>query len=152
MTAYNQFNTLSEHLEEIRENQDQDKWIFMWGNSTYSAKKIYEILMGNQKAPLPMQWIWKTCSLPRHKFFCWLMLNDKINTFELLSRKSFALDSTECVLCKDNLEDRTHLIFYCSLSEGFWWSVGVEWNTDMNIYIMIMEAKQGIIGISSWKF
>lgn len=28
-----------------------------------------------------------TCCLPKHKFFCWLMLHDRVNTCDLLSRK-----------------------------------------------------------------
>lgn len=69
MIAHEQFNILSGQLEAIRDKEELDTWSFMWGNSKYSAKKIYNVLVGNQQAPLPMQWTWKTCFLPRHKFF-----------------------------------------------------------------------------------
>ena len=71
------------------------------------------------------------------------MLNDRINTCDLLTRNSMHLDSTKCVLCNvEDMEDITHLLFSCPFSQGFWWNIGIEWNTDMNIHDMIIDAKQ----------
>ena len=71
------------------------------------------------------------------------MLNDRINTCGLLTRKSMHLDSASCVLCNDeDMEDRTHLLFSCPFSQGFWWNLGIEWNTDMGIHDLIIAAKQ----------
>ena len=71
------------------------------------------------------------------------MLNDRINTCDLLTKKSFHLDCTNCVLCNDEgMEDKTHLLFSCPFSQGFWWNIGIEWNTDMSIHDLIIEAKQ----------
>ena len=54
-----------------RENQHlPDSWKFYWGATRYSNKRIYLELMGNPvDAPKPYQWIWKSCSLPKQKFF-----------------------------------------------------------------------------------
>jgi hypothetical protein len=34
-----------------------------------------------------------------------------------------------------------HLFFECSFSQSFWWAIGFEWNVDMNIHEMIIDAK-----------
>src|SRR3954463_7260054 len=81
--------------------------------------------------------------MPKHKFFCWLLLHDRINTCDLLIRKNMHLDSTQCVLCDDeNNEDRMHLLFSCPFNQRFLWNIGIEWNTDLDIHDMIMEAHQ----------
>ena len=70
------------------------------------------------------------------------MLNDRINTCDLLTMKIFHLESTSCVLCNDEgMEDRTHLLFSCTFNQSFWWDIGIEWNTDMSIHDMIIDAK-----------
>ena len=98
--------------------------------------------MNGEDAAATFKWIWKSYCLPRHKFFCWLMLNDRINTCDLLIRKNMHLDSTVCVLCNnEDIEDRTHLLFTCPFSQGFWWNIGFEWNSDMEINNMIIDAK-----------
>ena len=71
------------------------------------------------------------------------MLNDRINTCDLLTRKNMHPDSTRCVLCNvEDMEDRMHLLFSFPFSQGFWWNIGFEWNTDLNFHDMIIEAQQ----------
>lgn len=98
--AHQQFIQLSNSLDQIRNNQDIDIWKFIWGDYGYNTKKVYKALMSpSYTTPPPITWIWKTCCLPRHKFFCWLMLHDRVNTCDLLTRKKMQLDSTHCSLC-----------------------------------------------------
>ena len=140
--AHQQFHLLSGELNNIRNSDDKDTWTFNWGNNKNITKKIYGYLMNGEDAADTFKWIWKSCCLPRHKFFCWLMLNDRINTCDLLTRKSMHLDSTVCVLCNnEDYEDMTHLLFTCPFSQGFWWNIGFEWNSDMEINNMIIDAK-----------
>ena len=142
IVAHKHLHSLSDQLSNIRDHNGNDKWIFQWGNNIHMTKKIYNFLMGHHDTADPIKWIWKTCCLPRHKFFCWLMLNDIINTCELLTRKSFHLDSSSCVLCNDeDMEDRTHLLFSCTFSQNFWWNIDIEWNTDLHIHDMIYDGK-----------
>jgi hypothetical protein len=35
----------------------------------------------------------------KHKIFFWLLLNDRINTKDLLQRKNYNLDSYTCDMC-----------------------------------------------------
>jgi hypothetical protein len=39
------------------------------------------------------------------------------------------------------MESSMHLYFECSFSQGFWWALGFEWNADLDINTMIMEAR-----------
>ena len=118
--AHQQFHLLSRELYNIKNSEDKDKWSFNWGNNNNITRKIYGHLMKGDDANATFKWIWKTCCLPRHKFFCRLMLNDRINTCDLLIRKNMHLDSTICVLCNsEDYEDMTHLLFTCPFSQGF---------------------------------
>ena len=47
----------------------------------------------NEIAPVLMRWIWKSCVLPKHKFFFWLLLQDRLNTRDPLARKNFTVSS-----------------------------------------------------------
>ena len=143
ITAHQQFHLLSDKLHNIRSNNDKDIWNFNWGNSLSMTKKIYNFLLRNEDVAITFKWIWKSCCFPKYKFFCWLLLHDRINTCDLLTRKNMHLDSTQCVLCDaEDYEDRIHLLFSCPFSQGFWWNIGLEWNTDLNIHDMIIEAHQ----------
>lgn len=120
LIAHQHLHQLAASLDDIKEANQNDSWRFIWGSTTYNTKKIYNYLMGTGTAPKPTQWIWKSCCMPRHKFFCWLMLQDRINMCDLLTRKQFQLDNTICTLCQDQpMEDRMHLFFNCPFSQGF---------------------------------
>jgi hypothetical protein len=57
-----------------------------------------------------------TCTM-RTKFFCWLLLVDRLNTkFMLLQRNQLHDQENKCVLCQDEIdEDIDHLFFQCGL-------------------------------------
>jgi hypothetical protein len=47
------------------------------------------------------------------------------------------------VMCEDEApENMMHRFFQCDFSHNFWWRIGEEWNTELNIIEMIMEVKQ----------
>jgi hypothetical protein len=39
------------------------------------------------------------------------------------------------------MENLPHLFFQCDFNQRFWWALGVEWNTDLDIYNMINDDK-----------
>ena len=90
-----------------------------------------------------MRWIWKSCVLPKHKIFFWLLLQDRLNTRDLLATKNFIIESYHCILCSDGgSEDYRHLFFDCDFSRNFWWKLNIEWNADLDLLLMLMEAKR----------
>ena len=58
-------------------------------------------LAPSESAPASMRWIWKSFTLPQYKFFFSLLLQDMLNTRDLLARKKFHVESNDCVLCED---------------------------------------------------
>ena len=141
VVAHNQLMELQGELNSIQITDDKDTWKFLWGDTKYNTKKVYNALIGSYPTHKTILDIWKTCCVPRQKFFAWLLLYDRLNTKELMKRKNFYVEFQDCVLC-DTCPDETsqHLFFDCSFSQSFWWNIGIEWNTDLNIHDMIQDA------------
>jgi hypothetical protein len=140
--AMQQCNTLNINLTDLAGNTEKDIWGFQWGDF-FSAKKVYEAILNPPEAAVPFRWIWKSCCLPKHKFFFWLLLMDRLNTKDLMTRKHFYVESTDCVLCQNDLyEDMIHLFFQCDFSQTFWWRLGMEWDTDLSLIDMLIDGKQ----------
>jgi hypothetical protein len=69
------------------------------------------------------------------------MLQDRLNTGDLLVRKNFHVEDPTCVLCDDGiLETVTHLFFRCDFSQIFWWTNNMEWNIDLPFLDMMEEG------------
>ena len=53
--------------------------------------------------------------------FFWLLLHDRVNTRNLLQRKSMLLKDYNCVLCSDNTEEtQVHLFWNCPFALKCW--------------------------------
>ena len=78
-----QCDQLASIIGDREENSDPDHWHVSNVNKPYSSKRVYDVLSPNEIAPVLMRWIWKSCVLPKHKFFFWLLLQDRLNTFWL---------------------------------------------------------------------
>jgi hypothetical protein len=130
------------------ETMEKDKWSLDGNNGKYSTKKVYLAITKPNIAPAPFMWIWDSACLPKHKFFFWLLIQDRLNTKELMKRKKFFVDNQRCILCDDNTEEcMTHLFFECDFSRNFWWKIGIEWNTDLDIMEMHIDANDRISNI-----
>jgi hypothetical protein len=75
MVATQQCDDLRRMLTAIPQQPENDSWSFSWGEG-YATKKMYNAIIKPPEAPAPFQWIWKSCCLPKHKFFsgffCWI--------------------------------------------------------------------------------
>jgi hypothetical protein len=136
--AHEELHNLEQELMDLNITEDYDIWSFNWG-SNFSTRKVYRELIGNHVTPNCISAIWKACSIPRHKFFAWLLLKGRLNTKEMMKHKHFYVEFSDCIE-----ETNMHLFFECTFSQNFWWALGIEWNVDMNLYQMIDEAKQRI--------
>jgi hypothetical protein len=117
-----------------------DTWVLRDSNKVYSSKRVYHALAPSDPAPRPMMWIWKSCVLPKIKIFFWLLLQDRLNTRDLLARKNCSIPSQ---LCEDaNVEDFIHLFFACDFSQRFWWNLSIEWNTELTIMDLLLDGKR----------
>jgi hypothetical protein len=129
-----------------------DTWVLRDSNKVYSSKRVYHALAPSDPAPRPMMWIWKSCVLPKIKIFFWLLLQDRLNTRDLLARKNCSIPSQ---LCEDaNVEDFIHLFFACDFSQRFWWNLSIEWNMNSLSWIFFLMGRGGtifhVLKKSSW--
>jgi hypothetical protein len=99
-TAHEQFHGLQEEIQSLNSDGDNDIWNFPWGN-TFSTKKVYKLLKGDSNTPASILDIWKACNIPRQKFFSWLLLQGRLNTKDMMSRKNFYVEFNDCILCND---------------------------------------------------
>ena len=81
--------------------------------------------------------------MPKIKFFAWLLLNDRLNTRNLLRRCNKYLDEGyNCVVCHENVEEiGSHLFFDCSAAISRWFSIGIIWDDSLDINRKIENKK-----------
>jgi hypothetical protein len=85
--AHEQFHELQDDIQIMNTDAGNDVWNFPWGNS-FSTKKVYNLLKGEDFTPTSILDIWKTCNIPRQNFFSWLLVQGRLNTKDLMSRKN----------------------------------------------------------------
>ena len=106
-----------------------DEWILCWGDAVFKPKKFYKFMFRIFLATQCITSIWKTKGIMRHKVFAWLMLNDRVNTRDLLLRRHFNIgENHNCPLCHmEALETNTHLFYECPFAAKCWEVVGIDW-------------------------
>jgi len=105
----------------------------------------YKVSVHSNVRPRPLLWIWKNKCIPRLKFFMWLLLNDSLNTRNILKRRKTCLQSGYyCVLCSDNVEEMMEHLFLAALLAHpicIWYSIGLQQNLELNLTDMLMDAE-----------
>jgi hypothetical protein len=85
MEASHQLAELMDSLDDWnRERNNFDCWTYIWGSGIFTSKQAYNNMMGHAQAPPPFQWLWKSRCEGKHRVFFWLLLNDGLNTRNLL--------------------------------------------------------------------
>jgi hypothetical protein len=87
--AYNELLQLQNFLEDLYpvDQDGKDSWIYIWGQHRYSSSKYYHYHFRDIQPNLTILWIWKSKCIPKIKFFAWLLLNDRLNTRNILRRR-----------------------------------------------------------------
>jgi hypothetical protein len=84
--------------------------------------------------------------------FFWLLLNDQLNTRNLLHRKCFNIPSTNCVLSSNDLEEtQKHLFFEYDSRSLCWTTLHIVWDLSLPVVDMIEQQKTGSITTILWK-
>jgi hypothetical protein len=133
MATSHQLAELMDSLHEWnREANEKDTWTYIWGSGIFTSKQAYEQTIGHNQAPAPFQRIWKSCYQGKHKVFFWLLLNDCLNTHNLLRRKRFNIPTVECVMCSSGAEETLkHLFFECQFAQLCWTSLHIIWDLSL---------------------
>jgi hypothetical protein len=67
--AFEQFCELTVLLQSLPENDQNDKWSYIWGSGSYSVSKAYNHLMGQEYVHHAFKWIWRSRCQMKHKVF-----------------------------------------------------------------------------------
>jgi hypothetical protein len=141
--ASHQLAELSDSLTEWnREPNANDQWVYIWGSGIFTSKQAYDSMKGHSQAPAPFHWLWKSRCQGKHRVFFWLLLNDRLNTRNLLRCKRFHVLSTICVLCNMDMEvTLMHLFFTCEFAQLCWTSLHITWDLALSATEMIEEGR-----------
>ena len=122
---------------------DGDDWTFAWGSKVYASSKYYRFCFRNIIPHEDFLWLWKSKSTPKLKFFCWLLLSDRLNTRNMLRRRHYNIGNDfSCMLCSPAPEETLeHLFFRCPFSENCWDLLGISWETVGDGLDLISAAK-----------
>ena len=70
--------------------------------------------------------IWEARAPSRVKFFCWLLVQRRVHTRDVLLRKHIVdAEDAGCPLCSAALETADHMLFSCPFAVAFWRHVQV---------------------------
>jgi hypothetical protein len=67
---------------------EPDVWKYDWGEK-YLPSKHYTHVHAHLVAPAVFKWLWKSVCVLKTKVFAWLLLNDWLNTRDLLVRQNW---------------------------------------------------------------
>jgi hypothetical protein len=160
--AFEEFNDLEIICQEAMEkvlSDGKDTWSYIWGNSEFSSQKAYKALIGVQPAVPLFSWIWKSSCQAKHKFFFWLLLNDRLNTRNLLGRKKMVLQSYNCATLECNREETLqHLFLTCPFAEECWNFISPSRQRNLSVNEALQDLKcslnlpfsMDIIILASW--
>jgi hypothetical protein len=96
-------------------------WI-LTKDGQYSTKSAYRIQFeGRARSSLKMD-VWRTWGPPKHKFFAWLLFQDRLWCADRLQRCEWP-NNYFCPLCMRNLETSVHLMIECPFAKQIWHSL-----------------------------
>jgi hypothetical protein len=106
----------------IRTSNDPD--ILRWGHSphgNFTLKEGYTLQEGFQSLPKDPIWttVWKSKFWPKISMFLWLLLQNKILTWDNLQKRGF-IGPSICHLCHQQAETMEHLLNNCTISVEIW--------------------------------
>jgi hypothetical protein len=142
--AYNEFLDLQDTLNNLPpiNPNSKDSWHFIWGQRRFLACHFYRYQFRELKPSRAILGIWKTKCIPKIKFFAWLLLNDKLNTRNILRRRKKVLDEGyNCVMCHNNEEETTaYLFFNCPAAASRWFALGIVWEENLSVHQKLLQA------------
>lgn len=100
-------------------------------------------MIGIRIIPPHFQWVWKSSCQPKHKVFFWMLLLDRVNTRNLLRRKTFYLESYNCALKSCQQEETVfHLFWGCPFAVRCWNYICPTRDTPSSILEAIEDMKE----------
>lgn len=101
------------------------KDVALWktGENKYSRKfdnrKTWQLIWPQQTRTVWSRGVWFKYATPKYAFFIWLVFLNRLTTGDNMRNWNVGA-RTDCVLCRNNEEDRNHLFFSCLYSSQIW--------------------------------
>ncbi|XP_048498191.1 uncharacterized protein LOC125496703 [Beta vulgaris subsp. vulgaris] len=83
----------------------------------YSVKDMVKLYTGSVENVGWDKFVWNRLTVPKHRFFVWLTMNNRLQTTSIWHKIGIA-SSASCLICDDDEETQTHLLFECKYSSA----------------------------------
>jgi len=114
------FIALWDLVQEVQLTTEEDQISWKWtADAVYTAKSAYEAqFRGSYSSFLPTA-IWRAHAEGKHKFFCWLLVQEKLLTADKLQARNWQCNPL-CSLCGRLPETAEHLCLHCPFAIQVW--------------------------------
>lgn len=116
---------------------------YIWGATEYRPKDYYNNFFRDATAHPSFRRLWKSNCTMKIKVFGWFLLQDRLNTRDMLRRRHYDNgDDFTCLLCGRNIQETLeHMILTCQFSEGCWAKIGVDWPDFHNRFVALQNTQ-----------
>jgi hypothetical protein len=120
----------------IELNDENDTLVWSWNTKggQVNAKQAYEVQCLDDHEVISNEWyldLWNWKMPLRIKLFCWLMFENRILTWDNLSKRGL-IGPSRCVLCGEREESLNHLMVECLFTKEIWNSILNEFHLQRN--------------------
>jgi hypothetical protein len=127
--AFDQVLSIQHRIENIVINEGiNDVWTYSGGASKFKSTVAYRKLLGHQEIDPAIKWLLKSSCQPKHKYFFWLLLKDRLSTRNILRRKHMALETCNYEICSMLVEEIVDHLFWRSICSAVLGSLKSEYN------------------------
>lgn len=103
---------------QLNDQEDQITWK-LTADGKYSAKSAYDVQFMGSYCTFRPKWIWAAHAEPKHRFFAWLLLQEKILTADRLQERNWSCNPV-CPLCSSAPESALHICLQCPFTQQVW--------------------------------
>jgi hypothetical protein len=90
------------------------------------AAALYKLSFDMSSVAPFAAFVWGSYAPSKAKFFCWLLVQNKIQSRAALHKKNvLSAANADCAICHAPSEDASHIIFNCPFARQFWAAIGV---------------------------
>jgi hypothetical protein len=117
-----------------------------------SVAALYQLVMGGAVVVPFTAFVWENFAPSKAKFFIWLLIQNKIQSWAALLRKNMLTpEEAVCPICGAATEDASHIIFRCLLLVRFWDAIGAPPDRDTDVW-KLYDLPRVVPGKSSTTF
>lgn len=125
-----QFVLLWDLVHGVVLNGEEDRIIWKFtADGLYTAKSAYEIQFRGSYCSFKPGYLWSAYAEPKHRFFSWLLVQEKILTADKLQARNWPCNPL-CLLCKIAPESALHICLQCPYAQHVWELVQ-SWSHDL---------------------